>query len=355
MPTAPPMDQTQDKYTSAQGNVEDEYANDTGNKKEDNFRAGDGYFFTPQEMATLNDQPPPYEYFRPDGGKSSAPININPPTVAAQPASTGPLITTAAGFPIQAVNTRFSTASTRYDGWSGVKSCDPILQRSVDEIMLFLQTHNSRPNLAINIWGYHYERRRRTRTNSDGKTETYYETVTVTDFAYSINLTHFIFPFGFIQSVRDKDRDGVPDSIPDIINDYIMDDNKLKTLSMEKVIGFDFEGLRVLVYAYIRMLGWRRGLRVSYNKANYRTRVYEENCLSSMWENCFCKCLCHVTIIPCIVMRCYQHGHKERGIKSFFKINYQAMQVFEIIKPGLWAPGFRCLGLLGIFADTFWC
>merc|ERR1711865_1050831 len=107
----------------------------------------------------------------------------------------------------------------------------------------------------------------------------------VTDFDYKLDLTNFIFPFGFIQSVRDKDKDGEPDPIPTIINEFIADNNKMKTLSMRKEIGFDFPALRGMVYGYIRMLGWHRGLSVSFPQANYNVRVWSQNCVSSMWEN----------------------------------------------------------------------
>jgi len=59
--------------------------------------------------------------------------------------------------------------------------------------------------------------------------------VTVTDADYKVDLTNFVFPYGYIQSVRDADKDGKPDPIPDIIRDFIEDENKLKTLSMKKV------------------------------------------------------------------------------------------------------------------------
>ena len=68
--------------------------------------------------------------------------------------------------------------------------------------MKFLHTHNSRPHVAARIHGYHTERRTREvrRVDAEGnerwETEVFY--VTVTDFDYRIDLTRFIFPFGYI-------------------------------------------------------------------------------------------------------------------------------------------------------------
>jgi hypothetical protein len=48
-----------------------------------------------------------------------------------------------------------------YDGWSGLKSCDGRLQSNVDELLLFFNTHNSRPLVGCRIHGWHNETRHR--------------------------------------------------------------------------------------------------------------------------------------------------------------------------------------------------
>ena len=92
-------------------------------------------------------------------------------------------------------------------------------------------SYNTRPRIAARVHGYHRERRTRTvaKTDSEGRRreerEEYW--VTVTDFEYKLDLTEFIFPFGFIQSVDDKGHD-----VPALINAYLADNNMLKTLEM---------------------------------------------------------------------------------------------------------------------------
>jgi hypothetical protein len=81
------------------------------------------------------------------------------------------------------------------------------------------------------VHGYHRERRTRTvtKTDSEGRRtqerEEYW--VTVTDFEYKLDLTEFIFPYGFIQSVDDQGQD-----VAALITAYIADGNMLKTLEM---------------------------------------------------------------------------------------------------------------------------
>ena len=303
-----------------------------------------------------------------NGGSGALPVPQDAVATAAQPAAaTAMAITTAVGVPI-AKKPVPSPAATEYDdddtgnGWKGIKSGDPCLS-TTPEVLRFLNTYNTRPRLACRVWGHHQERRHRTVTerDSDGKpkrdsdgntrtrTETYY--VTVTDFDYSIDMTRFIFPYGYIQS-SDKGK-----TVPEVIEEYLGDSNKLATLEMKKVIGFDFRSLKAMVYGYIRSLGWRRGLNIYFPRRNYSVRVYKSNCLSTMWENPCCSILCHLTIIPCIVMRCYRDcgGHKKTGIRSYFKINYHALQVFEMIKPTLWCTGYDNAQMIAeMYRNLFW-
>ena len=86
--------------------------------------------------------------------------------------------------------------------------------------------------------------------------------------------------------------------MPDLCEGYVKDTNLLKTLRMDKEISFDFSSLSAMIHGYIRSLGWRRGLSVSFPKANHTVRVWSRNKLSAMWENCCCNVLCHITIIP---------------------------------------------------------
>ena len=42
-------------------------------------------------------------------------------------------------------------------------------------------------------------------------------------------------------------------------------------------------------------------------------------------------------------MRCYRDcgNHRHDDITSAFRIDYAPLQIFEVIKPGLWCTGYR--------------
>lgn len=172
-----------------------------------------------------------------------------------------------------------------------------------------------------------------TDSNGVSSTQTYSEPVT--DFIYRVDLTFVVYPHGCISST---DRNL---SVLELCDKYSDDSNLPKSLAMKKVVDFDFAGMRNMVYCYIRQLKWRESLSITFPMDNTKVRFYRENCLSQAWENpCIC-CLCHATIIPCILMRLYrgycpcQEHHAETHIRSTFRINYTALQVFEAIRPQL--------------------
>ena len=49
-----------------------------------------------------------------------------------------------------------------------------------------------------------------------------------------------------------------------------------------------------------------RDVSAQFPKANHTLRVYNENWISNLWENPCCCCLMHVTILPCLLLRCYR-------------------------------------------------
>ena len=132
----------------------------------------------------------------------------------------------------------------------------------------------------------------------------------------------------------------------------------MKKLTMKKEVGgINFEALRRMTYGRIRAMGWWRGLRITFPKANYSVRVYSQNCLSSAWENPCIYCLCHVTILPCIFMRMYRdcNHHASNDLRSHFQIPYAAIQVFSMIENQLWCPGFSGMDLAQeLLRDVFW-
>jgi len=271
-----------------------------------------------------------------------------------------PIVTTAAGFPVVSPAQAVSAAVTAYDGWSGIKSCDARVQHDLDEIMLYFNTHNTRPLLGCRCHGWHRERRTREvteRRNGNTRTRTEHYWVTVTDFDYKVDLTPFIFPYGYIASVDENNL-----TVPQLLAKFVDDDNLLKSLAMHKEVAFDYAALRGMVHGYLRSLGWRRGLTISFPKANHTVRVYHENWLSRLWEDACCNVLCHLTLLPCVVLRLYRGdcncqggGHKEEDIRSYFRIEYAPLQVFEAIRPRLWCPGYSGIGIaMEMLRDVFW-
>ena len=326
-------------------------------------------FYSDEQLALLNQQLPPPEIFyyglksgvRPEAAQPLPKVTGASVATDAHVAMARPVLTTAGGVPVVVASSAgLSGACTAFDGMQGIKSCDERLQTSMDELLLFFNTHNSRPLVGCLVEGWHHETRHRQRRVEEGNGKHHYVTETylelVTDFKYKIDLTSFVYPYGYLVSVDENKL-----SVPQLCQKFVDDKNLLKSLQMTKEVHFDFKQLDAMVQGYIRSLGWWRGLTVSFPQANHSLRVYNENTLSEMWENSCCNCLMHVTIVPCILIRLYrgdcpcQTGHAENGIRSYFRINYDPIQVFAAIQNQLWCPGFSGMALaMEILRNVFW-
>ena len=318
-------------------------------------------YFSPDELERLRQGPRPVDYYTEGARNLGGGAPEGDVFVYAQPVDDQNLnISTSDGVPLASLT---SSAKARYDGYKGIVSSDPLLHMdsSGREIINYLHTHNTPPRVVTRVRGYHHEQRSRRvcRRDSDGNEyhETEHYTVTVTDFDYRIDISSWIFPHGYIATDTDVNNDKVFKTVPDCVQEFLVDGNALKTLKMEKVIDFDFEHLRSCVHGYIRSLGWWRGLEVTFPRCNYRVKVWKENCISKIWENCCGRLLCYLSIVGCIILNCYKCGHNQSHIKSYFRIEAHPLQVFEHLKPMLWAPGFAEQMLNGVgevLRDAFW-
>eukprot|EP00516_Mucochytrium_quahogii_P006583 CAMPEP_0203753230 /NCGR_PEP_ID=MMETSP0098-20131031/7031_1 /ASSEMBLY_ACC=CAM_ASM_000208 /TAXON_ID=96639 /ORGANISM=" , Strain NY0313808BC1" /LENGTH=283 /DNA_ID=CAMNT_0050643731 /DNA_START=120 /DNA_END=968 /DNA_ORIENTATION=+ len=153
----------------------------------------------------------------------------------------------------------------------GIKSTDTEVLCNKLEILKFLNQHNTRPYMGINVEGYHTETYYR---NRNGKRERH--TRRVTDFAYTIDMTHFIYPYGKIHSNTES-------SVEEMIEEFLKDDNKLRSLQVKKRVYWNEAGLISLVRMYIRRMGWNRGLTVRPEYSNKSIRVCTDSKLAATW------------------------------------------------------------------------
>ena len=252
-----------------------------------------------------------------------------------------------------------SSAEAEFDGYKGVKSCDLLLHsdKSGGEIMKFLSTFNTTPRVMCRVRGYHHEQRTRhvTRKDSDGNEyrEREHYTVTIDDFDYRIDISQWIFPHGYI-AAEQKEKFV---TVEEAIDNFLKDGNVLKTLTMDKVVDFDFQFLKQQIHGYIRSLGWYRGLDISFPRCNHRVKIWKRNCLSTTWESCFGRCMCYMSVVGCLLMHCIKCGHNQNSIKAYYQIEAHPIQIFEAIRPQLWAPGFGQQVMAGVgemLRDGFW-
>lgn len=202
-------------------------------------------------------------------------------------------------------------------------SCDEILQEDADEILKYFHTNNTRPQVYFTVRVYHTETTHG--TDSEGRRTT--SSRDVTDMEYNVDITRFIFPFGFIHS---EDKQGK--RIPQIVDEYIHDDSGIKQIKMIKQVDFDLNALRKMIKHRVQNLVRRnQHVTVMQHTLCGEVRIFKPSTMNKLWNNCFTNFLCHITIIPCIVYRIMQSGHNNTSIKSTFRIPYSTFDVYKFI------------------------
>jgi len=260
-----------------------------------------GTWFSPDEVAVLNSQVNPNS-----AGGGGSQVLLHPGN---------------GGLPV--MNDAVSTAKVERDSMKhGVVSRDEILSTK-EEILKFLNMHNTRPTMGVMVHGYHYrttghgDKRRRRR---------------VTDFRYKIDITELIFPYGKV-ICKDSTK-----SVESMIENYLQDTNKLRSLQMKKSVVWNTNALVHLIKAYIRQCGFARHLDVTMQYDNTSVRVCDNNSIARSYDNTCCRCMMSLTVLPALSLLVYGNGHRERGLKSTFTIEASPLQVFEYIRPRIHVP-----------------
>lgn len=293
-------------------------------------------FYTQEEMNVLNAQPVPYappieaitnNYSVPAPPTQPVFQQIQSPQIVLNPMNGGCPVMLGA----------YSRARVKRDSIkSGICSRDMEVLNNKEELLKYFNMYGlTRPSFYISVEGYHYETHTYTDTDSDGKTTTRTETRKVTDFYYQVDLTNFVFPFGKI-TTNDQSV-----SVEEMIDSFLEDGNKLKSLQLKKKIHWPRSALHHLVRGYIRALGWHRELSVYTHTRNKSVRVATDSKRARTWDDCCGRTMMIMTIFPAIAFAIYGSGHRERGMRSIFTLQYGPLQVFEFIRPQLWCPQYR--------------
>jgi len=276
------------------------------------------------------------------GGTPSGEIQISKGASDVHAAVGSPVMTTAVGVPVIDVATAgVSKASVEFDAWQGIKSGDARVQTDLDEMMLFFNTHNTRPVVSMRVEAFHFDKQIRQEADTqlfngnDGQEFTT-TNIQVADFVTSIDLTYLIFPFGYLQSVDEKGP-----TVKQLFEKFAKDGNMLKALEMSKEVHFDFEALAMLVKHFLSaVMGVSVNVDVTFPMMNKTVRIYSKNCCSSMVSSSTCSLGCQLLCVPYVCTMLYRgdcggEQHVVQDIRSVFKILYEPSQVLELIIPQL--------------------
>ncbi|RKO86262.1 hypothetical protein BDK51DRAFT_25839 [Blyttiomyces helicus] len=112
-----------------------------------------------------------------------------------------------------------------------IESFDPKLDANAEELYRYFLSFSQKPSMAVHVRGTHSETRTRvvTYTTGNGNTATRVETyqVEITDFDFSLDVSHYIYP-GWSRIVVVPKKDGSGGTVRQLLEEYTGSGNKFK-------------------------------------------------------------------------------------------------------------------------------
>ena len=181
--------------------------------------------------------------------------------------------------------------------------------------------------MAVRVVGYHLEKRTYKVGGGGDAASTEATRETVVDFDYKIDISAFVFPFGFVRSADPKrfaDAGAAASAYQK---------KKVSAVVLRKEVrGLDFQALRKLVVGYLRAVGWWRGLAVSFPCCNAEVRCGGPPSAPAGGGKKGC---------AAALLRCCRRETCAELVSTFRVEGYSPLQVFEMVKPMLWTTGME--------------
>ena len=127
----------------------------------------------------------------------------------------------------------------------GFECFDAKLETSVDEVWKYFMSHLQAPSLRIAVTGYHIRKVRRDDRDVEEK---------VTDFSFSINVTHLISSWNSLCATPEKDHPQL--TFNQAIEDYASLEGKLKQMHLTKQVKWNYQEIERLVHYTVRATGY---------------------------------------------------------------------------------------------------
>lgn len=205
----------------------------------------------------------------------------------------------------------------------GIETADVGLNSDPKALLNFFVNNCSAPQMFVNIRGHHIEHRtRRVARHHNGHTHYHTEhyTVDVTDFIQTYDLTPYIDPTGMIYTVPDQNNQFL--TVPQLLEQYVKNQNKFKSLVLNKFVQWEFQELQQAIVGAIRQAGFYKQLTITFPKQQHQVSVHTSHCLGRCARNEVVRALCIVSCLWIIGLPFYLITRKRYGdtLRADFKM-----------------------------------
>lgn len=220
----------------------------------------------------------------------------------------------------------------------GLRITDDQILNNLNNIKKCIKTINTRPKVAIIVYGYHFQ-------SNIVKTSVADQDRNILDFCYKFDITDLIYPIGKFYLKNDfKDVENMR-TLDDLINEFVNDTSPLKAITIKKsIINIRLKVLAMYFKDYIykelkygkdqktvnimnNKIKLNHNVDVKFAIGNYELKFEESNSLNTYYQDDCCKLL----VLPYLALSQMASGHRHI-IDCYYSSMYTEKQIFDKFK-----------------------
>lgn len=164
-------------------------------------------------------------------------------------------------------------------------------------------SHLEKPKLFMRVHGWHHEQRQIVEMR-DGKRHTRTETVVVTDFNFSLDLSDFVCP-GWSRIMSVPEGNEKQKTFQETLKEYATSEAAIKQIKMKKQAIWDFEQVSKSVEFAIRQMHYPHKVEITFPTHADEVFVHNSSLLSKMSQNSWLQCLIIITCLWIVFLPIY--------------------------------------------------
>jgi hypothetical protein len=164
-------------------------------------------------------------------------------------------------------------------------------------------SHLQQPKLFVRVHGWHHEQRTRV-VMQDGKQVTRTETVVVTDFDFSLDMSDYVSP-GWSRILSIPEDGEKQKTFQETLKEYATSEAAIKQIKMKKQAIWDYQQISTAIEYSIRQMHYPHKIEITFPTKADEVFVHNSSLLSRLSQNSWLRCLFIITCLWIIFLPIY--------------------------------------------------